>query len=141
MSGHIDDPAFRERLEDTMETYAGTRAAAAEITRSLLTVGAGALAVKQVTPGVMSLGTSPCRRPHSERCCCLVPVGRERGKPLIRPLPGCRLPSPSWWHHWGLLALISVASAFAGIIADPVQKGLGLRQRRLQRLIDAVEKW
>jgi hypothetical protein len=40
----------------------------------------------------------------------------------------------------GLLALTSVASAFAGIIADPVQKGLGLHQRRLHRLIDAVEK-
>jgi hypothetical protein len=40
----------------------------------------------------------------------------------------------------GLLAATSVASAFAGIIADPIQKGLGLHHRRLHRLIDAVEK-
>jgi hypothetical protein len=35
---------------------------------------------------------------------------------------------------------MSVASAFAGVIADPIQKGLGLHHRRLHRLIDAVEK-
>jgi hypothetical protein len=40
----------------------------------------------------------------------------------------------------GLLAITSVAAAFAGIITDPVQKGLGLHQRRLTRLIDALEK-
>ncbi len=40
----------------------------------------------------------------------------------------------------GLLAATSVASAFAGIIADPVQKRLRLHHRRLHRLIDAVEK-
>ena len=39
----------------------------------------------------------------------------------------------------GLLAATSIASAFAGIIADPVQKGLELHHRRLHRLIDAVE--
>jgi hypothetical protein len=39
-----------------METYAGTRAAAAEIATSLMTVGAGAVALQKVTPGVMSLG-------------------------------------------------------------------------------------
>jgi hypothetical protein len=36
---------FRHRLEVAMETYAGTRAA--EITTALLTVGAGAVVVKQ----------------------------------------------------------------------------------------------
>jgi hypothetical protein len=53
-----DDPAFRAQLEAAMETYAGTRAAAAEITTALLTVEAGAVAVKQATPGVMTLGSA-----------------------------------------------------------------------------------
>ncbi len=33
-----------------------------------------------------------------------------------------------------------MASAFSGIIADPVQKSLGLHQRRLHRLVYALEK-
>jgi hypothetical protein len=40
----------------------------------------------------------------------------------------------------GLLAVSSVAAAFAGIIADPVQRALGLHRRRLLRLIDALEQ-
>jgi hypothetical protein len=52
-----DDPAFRAQLEAAMETYAGTRAAAG-ITTALLTVEAGAVAVKQATPSVMTLGSA-----------------------------------------------------------------------------------
>jgi hypothetical protein len=73
-----------------MATYAGTRAAA-EITTALLSVGAGAVVVKQATPGVMTIGPA-------------------------------------------------LAVAFAGILADPVQRKLGLHQRHLLRLIDALER-
>ena len=37
-------------------TYTDTRAAVAEITTTLITLGAGAAALKQVTPGAMVLG-------------------------------------------------------------------------------------
>ena len=46
------EPAYRHRLQETLGRYAGTRDAAAEITTSLLTLGAGAIALKQLTPGV-----------------------------------------------------------------------------------------
>jgi hypothetical protein len=39
-----------------------------------------------------------------------------------------------------LLAVSSMAAAFAGVIADPVQRALGLHRRRLLRLIDALER-
>ena len=44
---HADDPAFRAHLEETLATYTGTRAAAAEITTALMTAGA-ALVVADV---------------------------------------------------------------------------------------------
>ena len=47
---------FRQRLEETLGRYADARGAASEITTSMLTLGAGALALKQVTPGVATLG-------------------------------------------------------------------------------------
>jgi hypothetical protein len=40
----------------------------------------------------------------------------------------------------GLLLVGSVIAAFAGIVADPVQRWLGLHQRRLWRMIDAMER-
>jgi hypothetical protein len=51
-----DDPQFRARLEEALATYTGTRAAAAEITTTLIALGAGALTVKQATPGALALG-------------------------------------------------------------------------------------
>src|SRR5258707_2408534 len=52
------DPAFRRRLEEAMTTYAGGRAAAAEITTSILTLGTGVAALKQLTPGAVTLGSA-----------------------------------------------------------------------------------
>src|SRR6266567_8498426 len=51
-----DHPAFRKQLEQMVGTYTATRAAAAEITTTLITMGAGAAALKQVTPGAIVLG-------------------------------------------------------------------------------------
>jgi hypothetical protein len=38
------------------------------------------------------------------------------------------------------MAASTVASAFAGVIADPVQRKLGLHQHRLRRMLDALER-
>ena len=40
----------------------------------------------------------------------------------------------------GLVAGLSVATAFAGVITDPIQRGLGLHRRRLLRMLDTMEK-
>ena len=50
---------------------------------------------------------------------------------------------PSWGLIVGvtaaLMALSSVAAAFAGVVADPVQRRLGIHRRRLEKLVDAIE--
>ena len=39
-----------------------------------------------------------------------------------------------------LMAASAILAAFSGIIADPVQRILGLHRRRLLQLIDALER-
>ena len=39
----------------------------------------------------------------------------------------------------GVMGVAALASAFAGVLADPVQRALGLHERRLNALIDALE--
>ena len=39
-----------------------------------------------------------------------------------------------------LLTGATVLAAFAGLIGDPVQRRLGLHQRRLRQMIDAMER-
>jgi hypothetical protein len=38
----------------------------------------------------------------------------------------------------GLMLLAAAATAFAGVVGDPVQRVFGLHQRRLHKLIDAL---
>jgi uncharacterized protein DUF6635 len=135
-----DDAVFRERLEETLETYAGTRVAAAEIATSLMTIGAGAVTMHQVTPGVMSLGPTLAAALAQNAAVASFPLGAGAGGLWYGLFPVAVSPVLIGSVTGGLLAATSIASAFAGIIADPVQKGLGLHHRRLHRLIDAVEK-
>ena len=135
-----DDADFRERLEASMETYAGTRAAAAEIATSVMTVGAGAVALQKVTPGVMSLGPALAAALAQNAAVASFPLGASAGGLWYGLFPAAVSPILVGGVTGGLLAITSVAAAFAGIITDPVQKGLGLHHRRLNRLIDALEK-
>ncbi|EIM30020.1 DUF6635 family protein [Microvirga lotononidis] len=135
-----DDLEFRARLEASMEIYAGTRAAAAEIAASLMTVGAGAVALQKVTPGVMSLGPALAAALAQNAAVASFPLGASAGGLWYGLFPAAVSPVLVGGVTGGLLAITSVAAAFAGIITDPVQKGLGLHHRRLTRLIDALEK-
>jgi len=38
----------------------------------------------------------------------------------------------------GLMLVAAVMAAFAGVVSDPVQRALGLHERRLHRLIDVL---
>jgi hypothetical protein len=135
-----DDPAFRQRLEDSMTTYAETRAAAAEITTALMTVGAGAVAVKQATPGVMTLGPALAAALAQQAAIASFPLGAGLGSVWYGLFPAAVSPALIGGVTGGLLAVSSIAAAFAGIVADPIQRRLGLHHRRLLRLIDALER-
>lgn len=135
-----DDPTFRRRLEEAMETYAGTRAAAAEIATALITVGAGAVAVKQATPGIMTLGPALAAALAHQAAVASFPLGAGLGSLWYGIFPAAAAPALIGSVTGGLLAVSSIAAAFAGILADPVQRRLGLHQRRLLRLIDALER-
>lgn len=126
---HGDDPAFRDRLEAALETYTGTRAAAAEITTALITVGAGAIAVKQATPGVMTLGPVLAAALAQQAAVVSFPLGAGLGSLWYGIFPAAAAPALIGGVTGGLLAVSSIAAAFAGIIADPVQRPLGLHQR------------
>ncbi|PVE24228.1 hypothetical protein DC522_12080 [Microvirga sp. KLBC 81] len=134
------DPVFRQRLEEAMTTYAGTRAAAAEITTALMTVGAGAIAVKQATPGVMTLGPALAAALAQQAAIASFPLGAGLGSVWYGVFPAAASPALIGGITVGLLAVSSIAAAFAGILADPIQRRLGLHHRRLLRLIDALER-
>lgn len=137
---HAGEPAFREKLTQAMADYAGTRAAAAEITTALLTLGAGAVAIKQTTPGMITLGPALATALAQHLAVASFPLGATAGAVWYGIFPVAASPLLTVGMTGGLLAVGSVATAFAGIVADPVQRRLGIHQKRLERLVGSLEQ-
>jgi hypothetical protein len=136
---HRDDPEARARLLAMIGTYTGARSAAAELVNSLALAGAGAAAFKQLTPSVISLGPVLATVLAHEAAVASFPLGPWLGGlwyghvATVTPSAGLVIGVTG-----GLMALTATTAAFAGVVGDPIQRALGLHQRRLHRLIDAL---
>lgn len=135
-----DDPALRRRLEAAMTEYARTRAAATEIATALVSLGAGALALRKLTPGALSLGPTLAAAIAQRAAVMSFPMGGAMGSIWYTLFPVAPSALLVTGLTGGLLAASTVVSAFAGVVADPVQRKLGLHERRLQRMLDALQK-
>jgi hypothetical protein len=136
----VDDPAFRNQLEQATATYAGTRCAAAEITTALVTLGAGAAAVKQITPGAMALGPALAGVMAHQAAVVSFPLGATLGGLWYGAFPVAASSGLIAGVTASLMAASAAVAAFAGIVADPVQRRFGLHRRRILRLVDALER-
>jgi len=135
-----DHPMFRKQLEQTVATYTDTRAAAAEITTTLITLGAGAAALKQVTPGAMVLGPALASVIAYQAAVASFPRGTTLGGLWYGVFPVATSSGLIVGVTGTVMAAAAVMAAFSGIIADPFQRRLGLHRRRLLRLIDVLER-
>ncbi len=134
------DPELRRRLEAAMAEYARTRAAATEITTALLSLSVGALALDKLTPGAVTLGPTLAAAIVQRAAVMSFPMGGALGSVWYTLFPVAPSAILVAGLTGGLLAASTVASAFAGVVADPVQRQLGLHQLRLRRMLDALER-
>jgi hypothetical protein len=135
-----DDPRRHQALERTLAEYAVTRGTAAEITTALMSLSAGVLTLGKLTPGVVSFGPMLAAIAAQQAAISSFPLGAGFGTLWYGMFPVLPSTQLLFSLSGGLLAIGSVLSAFAGIVADPVQRRLGLHQRRLRRMIDAMER-
>tara|TARA_R110000868_G_scaffold143281_4_gene361293 strand:+ start:5598 stop:6629 length:1032 start_codon:yes stop_codon:yes gene_type:complete len=136
---HRDDAVFNARLTDSMSRYTGARVAAAEIATALASAGVGGLVAHQLTPTAFTLGPVLAALFAEHAAILAFPLGTGLGGAWYALFPA----EPTWdlvaAVTVGLLALSSVIAAFAGIVADPVQRAFGIHRRRLDKLIDSIE--
>ncbi len=135
---HKNDARTQARLKAMLETYAGTRNAVAELMTNLAMAGAGATLFKQLTPGAFSLGPTVAGAIAHQAAVASFPLGASAGGlwyGVVGAAPSAGLVAGA---TGGLMAAAAVATAFAGVVGDPVQRALGLHQRRLHKLIDAL---
>jgi len=134
------DAEFRRDLEDKLGVYTGSRSAASELTAGLVSVAVGATAFKKLTPGVLSLGPLVASATAQHAAIASFPLGAGLGGLWYGAFPASPGPLATIGITLALALAFSVLSAFAGIVADPVQRALGMHQRRLRRLVDALER-
>jgi uncharacterized protein DUF6635 len=137
---HGSDAAFRRRLETTLGMYTDTRAAAADIATTLTLLGTGAIGVHQVTPGAMTLGPALAATMAQQAAIASFPLGSALGGLWYSAFPAVASPALVAGLTGGLMLGAAALSAFAGIVTDPIQRRLGLHRRRLERLLDALER-
>ncbi|MDQ2765357.1 MAG: hypothetical protein M3Y22_18335 [Pseudomonadota bacterium] len=135
-----DDPALRKRLEAAMTEYTRTRAAATEITTALLSLSTGALALRKLTPGALSLGPTLASAIAQRAAVMSFPMGGALGSMWYTLFPVAPSAILVAGLTGGLLMASTVVSAFAGVVADPMQRKLGLHDLRLRRMLDALER-
>ena len=134
------DPAFRAPWKSALTEYTGTRTAAAEITTGLVTLGTGAVAFKQATPGAIALGPVLAGSIAQGAAISSFPLGATAGGIWYGIFPVQASPFLVAGATAGVLGVAAIATAFAGIVSDPVQKALGLHHRRLNTFIDGLER-
>lgn len=137
---HRDDPVFRARLEAALTSYAGTRAAAAEITTGLVTLGTGAVAFQKATPGALALGPVIAGSLAQGAAISSFPLGTTAGGLWYGVFPAQASPVLVAGATAGVIGVAALATAFAGMVSDPVQRALGLHRRRLDALVASLER-
>ena len=140
IGGRSDHPAFRSWLADSLETYAGTRIAAADLANGLLTLGAGVVGFKQWTPGALSLGPLLAQVLAHKAAVLGFPLGAGIGAFWYGLFPVAPSAVFTAGVTTGLIVLPAVFGAVSGILTDPIQAKLGLHRRRLERLVDCLER-
>ena len=134
------DQHWRDTLTQAMAEYTGSRTAAAEMTTALVSLSGGALALNKLTPGALSLGPALAATLAQQAAVASFPLGASLG---------------GLWYGWfpvappvalvagltgGLVAGAVLVASLAGVVADPVQRRLGLHQRRLHRLLEGMQR-
>lgn len=135
---HADDPERRARLRQMLDAYAGTRAAAADLVNNVLLASAGMAAFQKLTPGTLSLGPAIAAALAQQAAVASFPLGATLGGVWYGLFPATPSAALVAGATGGLVLLTATTAAFAGVASDPLQRALGLHQRRLHRLIDAL---
>lgn len=137
---HAEDPDVRRRVEETLAAYTGTRAAASDLVGAMVSTGVGYAAAHQITPSVWTLGPLLAGMMAQKMAISSFPLGATIGGAWYGAFPATAGAMLVGTTVASLAAVGAIVAAFAGVLADPLQRSLGLHRRRLNRMLDTIEK-
>ncbi len=120
--------------------YARTRSAATELGVNVLMLCAGALVFHELTPGSISTGTTMAGALAERAAIEAFPLGSWAGQAYYAVFPVSPTPVDIGITVALTMGAVALLSSFAGVLVDPLQAALGLHRRRLERLVDTLER-
>lgn len=131
---------FRQKLEAFLRTYTASRTAAAELSGNLLNLAAGVAMFQKFTPGALSMGNAAAAAIAHHLAVSNFILGSTLGSVYYGIFPATVSTGLLVSTVGGLMVMLSILTSFSGIITDPIQQALGLHDRKLYKLVDALEK-
>lgn len=131
---------FERSLKRELNTYGGTRVAAADLGCSLLNISAGAIFLKKLTPGAITTGSAVATTIAHESAVSSFFFGETLGSAYYYVFPVEPSLELIFGTTTGILVVMGILSAFSGVIADPFQRLTGSHQRRLNKIINSLER-
>ena len=131
---------FRARLVAAIESYKGSRVATVEVATGVVAAGLGALAAKQATPGLVTLGSAIAAAIAQQNAIAAFPLGAGLGGLWYGWFPVAASPGLLAGTTGGVVIGGALLAAFSGIVTDPLKRHLGLHRRRLLRLLGELER-
>ncbi|MBU2885313.1 hypothetical protein KO507_05995 [Gilvimarinus agarilyticus] len=131
---------LEKSLNDALAQYALTRTANADISNTIIATIAGAFTLQKFTPGGIAIGFALAGFLANRLAAWNFFLGQGVGQwyyALFPVTPGIELVVLS---TLGVMLVFAVLACFSGLLSDPVQALLGIHQRRLYRMLDALER-
>lgn len=136
-----NDEGLRTDFERKLNTYVDNRKDVAELTAALMGMSVGLATHKGLNAGALGLGQATAGTIAHNMAVSNFLLGESLGGVYYTLFPGAAAASTGLviGMTGGIAAAMGVVSAFSGVLADPVQKALGLHHKKLHGLVDAIE--
>jgi hypothetical protein len=125
---------------EALTHYGSTRTASADIGNSVASTLVGAFALKTFTPGGVAIGLFLGAYLAKVRAAEQFWLGETLGTLWYTAFPADPTRADTILGIGMTLAALATLASFSGLILDPLQRRLGIHQRRLHKLLDALER-
>lgn len=126
-------------LTENILEYVDSRKAASELSATLVGTATGYLASKSLNFGAVGLGQTLASSAAYHSAVSSFALGNTLGGAFYAVVPVSASTGAIVLSTGGIAALLGVISAFGGVISDPLQKKLGMHQKKLNKLVDSME--
>jgi hypothetical protein len=131
---------FKKSLEKRLKEYSLSRTAISELAGNIIALATGVGMMGKMTPGGISFGTVLAATIAQQSAISSFFLGPTLGGLYYGMFPASASMGLAMASTSAVLATLAILSAFSGIITDPIQARLGIHEKRLNRLLDSLEK-